>query len=77
MPITQHVWLHLYDGDTFRELVALDEVEGRSHAWDTVRSRQRKEGRRALDLARDDTPAHHAAQFIAETIGSTVWLDIQ
>jgi hypothetical protein len=77
MPTSQQVWLHVYDGHTFRELVALGEVEGRSHAWDTVRIRQRKEGRRALILSHYDTPAHHAAQVIAAATDSDVWLDVR
>lgn len=72
--IAQDLWLHIYDGQQFREIAALGRVEGESHAWDAVRA-DRQAGRRPLQLALFDTPAHHAALTIAQTIGCAVWLD--
>lgn len=77
MRITQDVWLHLYDGDQFWPVVELGRVDGRSHDWDAVRLSQKRPGRRALRLAEYDTPAHHAALVMAQTIETGVWLDIR
>lgn len=74
----QDVWLHIYDGDRFWPVAGrLEGVQGRCHDWDTVRSLQKKRGRRQLRLAHYDTPAHHAAEQMAETIGCGIWLDIR
>lgn len=74
--IRQKVWLHLYDGQRFRCVAALDDVVGYSHDWEGLRTAQQTAGRRPLDVAQLDTSAHHAAQFMARTIGADVWLDV-
>jgi hypothetical protein len=72
----QTVWIHLYDGNRFWPVAELEEVEGRSRNWETVRTEQKRPGRRPLVLAEYDTPAHHAAQLMAQTLHTDVWLDI-
>jgi hypothetical protein len=72
----QDVWIHLFDGQRFWLVARLEEVEGQSHNWETVRAEQSRRGRRPLVLAEYDTPAHHAAQLMAQTLHSEVWLDI-
>jgi hypothetical protein len=72
----QDVWIHLSDGQRFWLVASLEEVEGQSRDWETVRAEQKKQGRRPLVLAEYDTPAHHAAQLMAQTLHSDVWLDI-
>ena len=77
MRIAQDVWLHIYDGRRFWPVVALERVEGESANWETVRTRQKKQGRRPLSLADYDSPVHHAARVMANAIGTDVWLDIR
>jgi hypothetical protein len=72
----QDVWVHLYDGARFWRVAALEEVEGQSHNWETVRAEQKRRGRRPLVLAEYDTPAHHAAKLMAQALRTDVWLDI-
>lgn len=72
----QDVWIHLYDGTRFWPVAELNEVEGQSRHWETVRVEQKQRGRRPLALADYDTPAHHAAKWIAQTLRTDVWLDI-
>lgn len=76
MRIAQEVWLHIYDGTSFHQLVPLDEVEGQSWDWDTVRTHSHTSVRRGLQLAQYDTPAHHAAQQIADIMEIPVYLDL-
>ncbi len=76
-PVVQDVWLHLSDGERFYPIAALREVEGQSQQWDIVRQRQKITGRRRLRLAHYDSPAHHAARVMAETIGTELWQDIR
>lgn len=76
-PITQDVWLHLSDGAHFYPVAVLEDIEGVSHQWDTTRQRQKTHGRRKLRLAQYDTPVHHAARVLADTIQCDVWLDIR
>ena len=76
MNIAQDVWLHLAKGETFYEMVALGNVEGRSLMWDIVRRHHHNAVRRPVHLAEYDTPAHHAALHIAERIGVPLYLDI-
>jgi hypothetical protein len=73
----QNVWIHLYDGQRFWPVVALEEVEGRCHDWDTARSVVKIPGRRPLKLARYDTPVHHAALVMGRALDTEVWLDIR
>ena len=76
-PITQDVWLHLADQDEhFYEIVSLEQVEGVCHRWDEVKVQQKTRGRRALRLRDYDTPAHHAARVLAETLHVPLWVDI-
>lgn len=76
-PITQDVWLHLADqGEHFYEVVALEQVEGVCHHWHEVKAQQKMRGRRALRLRDYDTPAHHAARVLAETLNVPLWVDI-
>jgi hypothetical protein len=72
----QDVWIHLFDGQRFWLVASLEEVEGLSRNWETVRAEQNRRGRRPLVLVEYDTPAHHAAQFMAHTLHCDVWLDI-
>lgn len=74
--IRQKVWLHLYDGQRFYPVAVLEGVAGFSHDWEGLRAAQQTPGRRPLVTAQLDTPAHHAAQFMARTIGTDVWLDV-
>ncbi len=76
MQIAQEVWLHLYDGEDFYEVGDLDEVEGRSWAWEVVRTHNHSQVRRGLQLAHYDTPAHHAAQQIAHLLDVPVYIDL-
>lgn len=76
MNIAQDVWIHVYDGQRFYEVIALDGVEGRSWDWETVRTHHRTQVRRGLQLAQYDTPVHHAARQIADIIGVPVYLDL-
>lgn len=76
MRIAQEVWLHVFDGNDFYEMVDLETVEGQSWVWDTVRTHSHSQVRRGLQLAHYDTPAHHAAQQIAEMINVPVYLDL-
>jgi hypothetical protein len=78
-PVTtlQDVWIHLYDGQRFRPVVALEHVEGRCHDWDTARAVIKTPGRRPVKLARYDTPAHHAALVMGRALDTEVWLDIR
>lgn len=77
VPIQQDVWLHLYDGTHFRPLAALEGVTGTSARWDEIREAQKTPGRRRLRLDEYDTPAHHAAQVLANAIDVEAWLDIR
>jgi hypothetical protein len=77
MATAQEVWLHLYDGHRFWPVVELGRVEGRCQDWDNVRHRLKTPGRRALKLAYFDTPAHHAAQVMAQALNVDVWLDVR
>jgi hypothetical protein len=75
--VAQDVWVHLYDGQEFHQIATLGRVEGTSRLWDVVRRTQKTRGRRPLRLARYNSPAHQAAQVMAQAIGSRVWLDIR
>lgn len=75
--IAHDAWLHIYDGRRFWLVAELGRVEGRSYAWPLVERLQKQRGRRALDLAHYDTPAHHAAVCTAGAIAAAVWLDIR
>lgn len=77
VPIGCDIWLHLYDGRRFWPVAELVRVEGHSHAWPLVERLQKQRGRRALDLAHYDTPAHHAAVVLADALGAGVWLDVR
>lgn len=77
VPIGCDTWLHLYDGRRFWPVAELVRVEGHSHAWPLVERLQKQRGRRALDLAHYDTPAHHAAVVLADALGAGLWLDIR
>ncbi|MBN1202928.1 MAG: hypothetical protein JXJ20_13850 [Anaerolineae bacterium] len=77
MRTAQDVWLHMYDGQRFWQIAALGRVEGQCHVWSAVRMAQKQRGRRPLELAHYDTPAHHAAQVTAHAIGTGLWLDIR
>jgi len=77
VPVGCDTWLHVYDGQRFLPIVDLLRVEGKSHVWPLVERLQAQRGRRALDLAHYDTPAHHAAQMIAGALATDVWLDIR
>lgn len=76
MRTTQDVWIHLYDGQVFRQVAALERVEGYSHHWPAAQSAQKVPGRRHLSAGDYDTPAHHAARLLATTLGADLWLDI-
>ncbi len=77
-PITQDVWLHLADReDRFYEVAALEQVEGISHRWQEVKAQQKMRARRPLHLRDYDTPAHHAARVLAETLHVPLWLDVR
>ncbi len=77
-PITQDVWLHLADqDDRFYELAAIEQMEGVCHRWREVKAQQKIGGRRPLYLRDYDTPAHHAARVLAETLNVPLWLDIR
>jgi hypothetical protein len=73
----QDVWLHVYDGSRFWPVVELGRVEGQCRAWERVRQSYKTKGRRRLTLAFYDTPAHHAAQVMADAMQVDVWLDIR
>ena len=76
--IVQDVWLHLADqDDRFYEIAALERVEGVCHHWQEVKRAQKIRGRRPLRLRDYDTPAHHAARVVAETLDVPLWLDIR
>ncbi|NLX11167.1 MAG: hypothetical protein GXY36_16085 [Chloroflexi bacterium] len=75
--ITQAVWLHVYDGQRFWPLVELEQVEGRSRDWRAVQHAQKTPGRRGLRLLQYDTPAHHAAKVLANTMETDLWLDVR
>lgn len=77
MNIQQDVWIHVASGEDFYEIAEIEEIEGRSHAWDSVRRHDNQPIRRRLQLAEYDTPAHHAAIHIAERIGVPLYLDIR
>lgn len=75
--IVQDVWLHLADhDDRFYEIVSLEQVEGVCHHWDAVKRQQKTHERRALHLRDYDTPAHHAARLLAETLDVPLWMDV-
>ncbi len=76
MRIAQDVWIHVYDGTEFHEVVNLGNVEGLSWTWDLVRTHGHAHVRRRLQLVQYDTPAHHAAQQIANLIDVPVYLDL-
>lgn len=76
MRISQEAWLHVYDGADFHQLVELGEVEGESVYWDTVRTHSHTNVRRGLHLGEYNTPAHHAAQQIADIMEIPVYLDL-
>jgi hypothetical protein len=42
-----------------------------------VRSTLKTPGRRRLILAHFDSPAHHAAQVMAQAMNADVWLDVR
>lgn len=77
MRISQDVWLHIYDGRRFWDIAELGRVEGKTHVWDTVRKLRKKNGRQPLRLAFLDTPAHHAARQMSQTIETAVWVDLR
>lgn len=73
----QDAWLHLYDGSRFWEIADLGRVEGQTEYWEVVRRDHKHKGRRRLWLKYQDTPAHHAARRLADTLETEVWLDIR
>jgi hypothetical protein len=73
----QDVWIHLYDGERFWPVVALERVEGRCHDWAAARTVLKIPGRRPVKLIRYDTPAHHAALVMGRALDTEVWLDIR
>lgn len=77
VPIMCDAWLHVYDGGRFWPIVELARVEGKSHVWLLVERLQAQRGRRVLDLAHYDTPAHHAALTLAGALGAGVWVDVR
>ncbi|MBN1563244.1 MAG: hypothetical protein JXA10_05360 [Anaerolineae bacterium] len=77
MNTSQDVWLHIYDGAAFLPVVTLGQVAGQCHAWGQLRQSYKSKGRRRLTLALYDTPAHHAAQVMADALQVEVWLDIR
>jgi hypothetical protein len=77
MRISQEVWLHIYDGRRFWPLAELGRVDGKCHAWETVRKLRKKDGRQRLRLAYFDTPAHHAARLVGKTLDAAVWVDLR
>ncbi|HML24595.1 MAG TPA: hypothetical protein PKD09_23280 [Aggregatilinea sp.] len=76
MRIAQDVWIHIYDGQAFRQVAALEHVEGLSHTWSGVQIAQKTPGRRRVALEDYDTPAHHAARLLATTLNTDLWLDL-
>jgi hypothetical protein len=77
MRIALEGWLHLYDGEQFWPVAELGRVEGESAEWAAVRSSQKQHGRRAINLAEYNTPAHHAALRTARIVHTENWLDIR
>ena len=61
----------------FWPLVELEQVEGRSRDWRAVQHAQKTPGRRGLRLLQYDTPAHHAAKVLANTMETDLWLDVR
>ena len=77
MRTLQDVWLHLSDGARFWPIAEIEHVAGYSHDWERTRTRQNTKGRRRLESASYDTPAHHAARLMADAIGCDLWLVIR
>lgn len=77
MYIVQPVWVHVYDGASFHELMQAGEMGGKSHTWETVRGREPSEQRYPLRLDEYDTPAHHAALNVAEVLAVPAYVDIR
>jgi hypothetical protein len=77
MSISQEVWVHLYDGETFHLIGHTDAAEGLSWNWETVRERKPSEARYTLDLSEYDTPLHHAVTHIAHTLNVPVYIDLR
>jgi hypothetical protein len=76
MRTLQDVWLHLYDGSQFWLIAGLSSVEGQCHDWENTRKIQKRRGRRPLRIDHYDTPAHHAALWMAHIWGIDTWLDV-
>jgi hypothetical protein len=77
MSTVQDVWIHLYDGSRFWPVVDMERVEGRCHDWENACQTLKTPGRRRLKLADYDTPGHHAALVMAQTLDVDVWLDVR
>jgi hypothetical protein len=77
MSTIQDVWIHLYDGRRFRPVVGLEHIEGECHDWENACQTLKTPGRRRLKLADYDTPGHHAALVMAQTLDVDVWLDVR
>ncbi len=77
MRVAQDVWVHLAEGDRFRQVVELGRVEGVSRQWDVARAALKQPGRRRIRLADLDSPAHQAALHMARVLETDVWLDVR
>ena len=77
MQIAQDSWIHLYAKDNFFLLSEIEDVEGKSWHWETVRRRSSADERMALDLTEYDTPLHHAVMELANSIGIKAYVDIR
>ncbi|MCZ7539423.1 MAG: hypothetical protein M5U29_05825 [Anaerolineae bacterium] len=77
MRVAQDVWVHLAEGDRFRQVVDLGRVEGTSRQWDAARAALKQPGRRRIRLADLDSPAHQAALHMARVLETDVWLDVR
>jgi hypothetical protein len=75
MKISEDVWIHIFDGQTFHLIAEIEGVEGRSWVWDMVKQHMQNPVRRPLELPEYDTPAHHAALQIANRIGVPVYVE--
>ncbi|MEW6579521.1 MAG: hypothetical protein AB1435_10035 [Chloroflexota bacterium] len=77
MRVAQDVWVHLAEGDRFRQVVELGRVEGVSRQWDAARAALKQPGRRRIRLADLDSPVHQAALHMARVLEADAWLDVR
>jgi len=77
MRVAQDVWVHLAEGDRFRQVVELGRVEGVSRQWEAARAALKQPGRRQIRLADLDSPAHHAVLHMARVLEADAWLDVR